>query len=432
MHCDEALNEFSRLIDREAPSSDHTPFMEHIAHCERCGAMWYELTRADAALLRAFMARRRAAGTVADRVIEQLRNARGRQWRIRSWLVPPAAAAAGFLVAAVLFQPGGKLPRMPAHVPLARLSLATGPTEVRAAPTVPWFGCPTNSNIVAGASVRTLDASRCEIQSNDGTQIRLDVGTVVELPTSRCVRLAEGELYSAVPADGTQFKVELPDAVVQTTRGKFDVTCAPGEASLTVIEGSASVACKSGLHNVDAGQRVRLVGGRIEESSNVIDPLQATAWVNELLLLKGPDNPELTERLNDILAQIGHAKLSYLYEDEIRRLGSRAALPLLRYVASPRSQSDAASRAAATRIAADLADETVIAELIALLADDDPQLRSHAARALQRLTGIAQGQPVQAWQDDPASCQPTREAWQAWWESRTTGRARPANAADRP
>lgn len=151
----------------------------------------------------------------------------------------------------------------------------------------------------------------------------------------------------------------------------------------------------------------------------VNDPLQATAWVNDLLILKGADDPELAERLNDILAQIGQTKVRYLYEDEIRRLGSRAALSLLRYVESPRSRASAVSRQTAARLAADLADSSVIGDLIRLLADDDPRIRVAVATALERLTGNNQGRSPATWQEALENCQPALEAWRVWWRERS-------------
>lgn len=419
MDCQQVLNELERLIDGELPDDTRAAVEAHLADCEGCRASGANLRGEDAELLRAFMPRRRAAARVADRVVDQLRKDRGHRSGWRSWASPVAAAAAGFLLAVLVFRPpGGREPAVPTVVPLARLAFATGPTEVRSPAAESWFTCPPSGDINAGAAVRTTDGARCEIEARDGTQIRLDTGTVIELPTARCVKLAQGELYSTVPGGGAVLTIETPDAVVEASQGKFDVACSSGEASLTVIEGSASLECKSGVRRVAAGQRVRLTDGRVAESAAVVDALQATAWINELLVLKGPDNPELADRLNDILAQVGQAKLSYLYEDEIRRLGSRAALPLLRFIESPRSQANIASRVSAARLAADLADSSVIGDLIALLADADPRVRVHAARALERLTGVNQGRPAGDWQDDLAACQPTLEAWRAWWQAR--------------
>lgn len=419
MDCPQALNELDRLIDGELPAEARAAVEAHLADCDACRAVCANLRAADAELLRAFMIGRTAASLVADRVIEQLPSqaVRRRDWR--SWGAPLLAAAAGFLLAVLVLRPPfGRRPAAMPAMPLARLALATGPTEMRAPAAEAWFACPPAGEINAGASVRTTDGARCEIEARDGTQIRLDSGTLIELPTAQCVKLAQGELYSTVPGGGAVLKIETPGAVVQASQGKFDVACSPGEASLTVLEGSANLECKSGVRRVAAGERVRLTDGQIEESAPVADPLQATAWINELLLLKGPDNPELAERLNDILAQVGQAKLSYLYEDDIRRLGSRAALPLLRFIESPRSHANATARISAARLAADLADSSVIGDLIALLADDDASVRVHAARALKRLTGLDQGRPADAWRDDPEACQPALESWRAWWQAR--------------
>lgn len=419
MDCQQALNELDRLIDGELPADARAAVEAHLDDCDACRAACANLRAEDAELLRAFMPRRTAASLVADRVIEQLPSqaVRRRDWR--SWVAPLAAVAAGFLLAVLVLRPPfGRPPAAMPAIPLARLALATGPTEVRAPTAEAWFTCPPAGDINAGAAVRTTDGARCEIEARDGTQIRLDSGTVIELPTARCVKLAQGELYSTVPGGGAVWKIETPGAVVEASQGRFDVACSPGEASLTVLEGSANLECKSGVRQVAAGERVRLADGRIDETTPVADALQATAWINELLLLKGPDNPELAERLNDILAQIGQAKLSYLYEDEIRRLGSRAALPLLRFIESPRSQANVTARVSAARLAADLADSSVIGDLIALLADADPSVRVHMARALERLTGLDQGRPAADWRDDPAACQPALESWRAWWQTR--------------
>lgn len=123
---------------------------------------------------------------------------------------------------------------------------------------------------------------------------------------------------------------------------------------------------------------------------------------------------------------LGHAKVSYLYEDEIRRLGRRAVLPLLRYVSSQRSRSDAVARVAAARIAADLADETAIGDLIALVDDKDALVRFHAHRALSRLAGGDHGSTTDAADQDPQSLKAVRGAWQTWWESRSNAPERPS------
>jgi hypothetical protein len=89
-----------------------------------------------------------------------------------------------------------------------------------------------------------------------------------------------------------------------------------------------------------AGHKVHIVDGKIAESQRVRDPLLDTSWVHEVLILKGDQSPELQQRIDDIWAQIGDTKMSYLYEEEVRRLGDACVTPLVRFIESSRSQSD--------------------------------------------------------------------------------------------
>lgn len=436
MDCQQIQTEIGRLVDGELTAEERSAIDAHLAGCADCRAVCDGVRIDDARLLRAFAPRRRAAAALADRVIERLKNDRLKndrlagetpaigqhRRRLRTWSIPLMAAAAGFLLAVIVIKSPLAPWRKPVEPPalsFARLAVATGPTEMRTPGEIPWFTCPVSGQLSAGDSVRTSAEARCELQASDGTQIRLAQNTEVQLPQPRRVKLSRGELYSCVTPDGGPFQVETPEAKIAATHGKFNLSCSAGEASLTVVEGSVSVECKSGTRQVEQGEQVRLVDGRALATVPVNDPLQATAWINDLLILKGADNPELAERLNDILAQIGQTKVSYLYEEEIRRLGSRAALPLVRYVESPRSRANAASRQTAARLAADLADSGLIGDLIRLLADDDPRIRVFAAAALERLTGKNQGRPAAAWQDDLEACRPAIDAWRAWWRERS-------------
>jgi hypothetical protein len=122
--------------------------------------------------------------------------------------------------------------------------------------------------------------------------------------------------------------------------------------------------------------------------------------------------------MNDILAQLGQAKLAHLYEEEIRRLGDHCVLPLVRFLESSRSQGDERKRVRAASIVADAAQPRSIPLLIELLADENPEVRFHAARGLERLTARDQGRPPAQWQSESwASCAPTHRAWQEWWET---------------
>jgi DNA-binding XRE family transcriptional regulator len=126
------------------------------------------------------------------------------------------------------------------------------------------------------------------------------------------------------------------------------------------------------------------------------------------------------ERVEELLARIGKSKVSNLYEAEIRSLGEYGVLPLLRYMASPRSRSDVERRLVAMRIISDLAPTWAIGELIVLLKDANADVRFLSARALERLTSQTQGYPPEKWRGATAELEPAVAAWQTWWSRNRT------------
>jgi hypothetical protein len=205
---------------------------------------------------------------------------------------------------------------------------------------------------------------------------------------------------------------------VKARRAKFDLRCPSDETVLTVVEGEATVEASGATRTVLAGEQVKIVAGRIAAEQMVRDPLFDTRWVHELLALKGADDPEMAERINDFLARVGQAKMATLYEDEIRRLGEPAVWPLMRYLASSGAEVEPAKRRTAARIVADLAGPRAIGDLIELLADADDHVRSEVARSLERLTGHDQGRPAEDWRADWLTCEPTQRQWRQWWDER--------------
>jgi hypothetical protein len=193
------------------------------------------------------------------------------------------------------------------------------------------------------------------------------------------------------------------------------------------------VRAAAGEQSVGAGERVTIVEGRVSAPDRVSDPLLETAWVTELLLLKGHDDPELAGRMDQFLARLGHAKLSLLYEDEIRRLGDHATGPLLAYLRTSDAAVETDRRQTAARLVADVAQPRWVPDLIALLADDDPEVRRFVAAGLNRLTGRDQGLAPADWAGTWTNCQSAYDQWQRWWDqnkerypaapARTPGRA---------
>jgi hypothetical protein len=299
-----------------------------------------------------------------------------------------------------------------------------------------WYTCPTATELTPGAGLRTEVGSSCEVSTRDGSQVRLNGDTQAHFSGARQVELARGQLWSHIAGGEAPFCVTVPDAKVLAEQGKINLSCQPGETVVTVVEGTARVESGEDSAMLDAGQSAKIVDGRLAGVQRVYDPVLVTAWIHELLAVKGPDDPEFSARMSDILAQLGQAKLSYLYEEEIRRLGDHCVLPLVRFLESSRSQGDEVKRVRAAGIVADVAQPRSIGLLIELLADENPRVRSHAARGLLRLTTRDLGRTPAQWESEPwSSSAPTYRAWQEWWDanrSRYPGAVEPKRPEPEP
>jgi hypothetical protein len=198
----------------------------------------------------------------------------------------------------------------------------------------------------------------------------------------------------------------------------LDCRAEPPQTTVLVLEGSAAVDGEGWNEVVQQGEQLLVRGDERTKQQPAIDPVVETRWVHDLLILKGGDDEELSQRIDRLWAQVGRAKLTHLYESEIRSLGGRSVTPLTCYIQSPQSQREHDRRVAAARLLADVAQVESIPELIALLSDEDGEVRYYAASALQRLTGQDFGRQPKDWQDNPwTDCQATASQWQAWWKT---------------
>jgi ferric-dicitrate binding protein FerR (iron transport regulator) len=423
--CEQALALLSAHLDREVQPDDRAALEGHLAGCPSCRAAAEALRLQDADLRRAFALRREAAAAVAERVVARLRAAPARRWR---WLPLLLAAAAGFLLAAAVFRPWRQQPdethTNPGPLPpvareMVQLALATGMVEVLPPGQSAWQDVPGGGKVEVGARIRTPSAVRCELRTADGSEVRLNGDTEVDLQAARHLALAHGQILASVVAGPVPFQVQVPEATVTAVGTQFDLRCQPAETTLTVLQGATRVQGQGPEATIRTGEVARIVNGRVAETRQGDDLIAATEWVHELLVLKGRDNEELAKRVNDILARIGHEKATFFSEEEIRRLGDHCVLPLKRYVCSEQSRApgEQGRRVSAARILADLADTGSIPDLIGLLGDPDGDVRFYAAKGLARLTGETQGRQPQDWRDNPQKdLQESVEGWQAWWQ----------------
>src|SRR6266853_2032887 len=105
MDCAQALALLMAHIDRELEPGDRPRLEEHLRQCAGCRASAEAHRLQDANLRRIFATRRQASTTVAERAIAHLRARPARLRRHLPWLTVVLSAAAGFLIAVLLFRP---------------------------------------------------------------------------------------------------------------------------------------------------------------------------------------------------------------------------------------------------------------------------------------------------------------------------------------
>jgi hypothetical protein len=430
MRCDEALNRLNARADGELRAEDVAGLEAHLHACAQCRGVAEGLSTIDAELRRALAGRRAAAARLADRTAALVRASAGAGVICAPPAVPAlglawgsmlVGLAAGFLVAVLVFRPWQTRPVRPgsssAGAPIARLAVASGPVEVREVSQLGFLRCPEDAPIAGDSVVRTGPDARCEIACEDGNALRLDCNTEVMLHRSEVVEVSRGRLWSTCRPGHKALEIQSGrGTIVPRAAAQFAVECQPNAVRLIVVDGTVHVQTAQKSMEVGAGQHVRIVAGNVEEDPEGGDSLLETGWVNGVLACHSSEHPELVERVHRLLANVGAAKLSLLYEDELRRLGDDGVPPLLAYLASTRGTPDVAQRATAARIVADVAQTRWIADLITLLPDENAEVRFHAARGLERLTGRDQGCEARAWQSQPRSaCAEGYQRWLEWW-----------------
>lgn len=424
MHCEEIQLKLNARTDGELSEEEIAAVDVHLVECSQCRLAADTVVAIDADLRRAFSARRQAAAQVAERTLDRLgalpvappSSMRGRRARI-AWGQVLVGLVLGFLLALVLpaswrRPEGGST----SALPVARLAVASGPVEVKEATQGNFFLCPTDASIAPHSIVRTGSDARCEIALDQGHALGLDRDTEVTLREQGNVEVKRGRVWSTSQPNQRDFQIQSRGTTfVAKGPAQLALACDPPAVSLTVVAGAVNVRTDGDSTDVGPGRHVRIVDGKLREDPNC-DPLLETAWVNRVLALRGSEDPELAGRVNRLLANIGAAKLSLLYEDELRRLGDDGVAPLLAYLASTKVMPNGVQRTVAARIAADVARTRWIPDWIELLTDANAEVRYHAARALERLTGRDQGCSAPAWRSQSwDQLAGAFQRWLSWW-----------------
>jgi anti-sigma factor RsiW len=457
--CEQAANLIFARIDDELAAADEAALDAHLAECAACRATLEAAALQDAAMVRAFASGRDAAAALARRVEHQVSTfapaplvAAAAPDRVRHgltrWAGWMAAAAAGFVVAVIVTRPSNPSPTaqwtqpqisvqpaVQAADPIAHLAFTSG--EVFACPSddKPWQPIAPGDALAPGAKVRTADAAKCELTLPGGSRLRLNSGTELRLAAARDVHLAGGQIFSAVAPDAAPLRIAAGDANV-TTAGRaaqLDVArvADAATATVTVVAGAAQVNDGQGkaATTVRGGESLRVCATPAGVDplptfacEPVDDPLKATRWLDDLLVLLPPDDPELLTRVDALLTRIVAERSKRTVtpgpiESDVRARGVAWAAPIARYALnhlSAPSDADRAKRRAAARLLADLAPSSCIGDLIPLLADEDGEVRFHTAAALNRLTGQTLGFSPDQCAATPRDDAPV-VAWRNWW-----------------
>ncbi len=410
MDCQRALNLISKRIDHEISHEEDALLAAHLMECASCSMMLEEITEQDQFLRQtltgvqddAHQAVEAAISVIqskasSDRTTTNLSTRRS-QLSIFS-VIAIVSAAAGFICSTIIHQNFVTPPLQPIIVPTiaAHLNISSGIVQAKPLGEKLWKILKPGEPIVEGTTIRTASDSRCEIVNPDGSSLRLNRDTELTVTNSREFKLAGGRIWSSVQKNTIPFKVGIPSSelAVVAVGTQFDVDHSNTTTVVSVIEGQARLESqhwKNSEENLlSGGEQAKVENNKIIEKGKFYNIARATTWMNELLVIKGEQDPELKARLDKLLAKIGRSKVSYLLEGDIRALGVSCVPPLLSYIKSTESKqghgSELKKRHSAARIATELAPAEYVPQLIELLQDEDGYVRSLACRALMRTTG---------------------------------------------
>lgn len=461
--CFNIQSQLSAWIDGELSENDSESVRVHIAECPECRSWEQSLQQLDMLLDKTVSEYADVAERIAANVLNQVNpgvspvpvrtksqlvsnSTKPSAGRLTRFLSPLVAAAAGFLLAWILFGPashdiaqldkprsesGRKNLGSPDVEPvLAHLVASTGNVEYRPPDQTDWLILDHASSFRCspGSEVRTPAGIRCELQTEDRCTIRLNETTQVAFRSPHEIELRSGQVWCCSTSNAELQIIASPaQPALSNTNSTLCFTCPPHGTMMSEVDrkfgcqvqspsGEANVRLGETKHRLQRGEIARFENGQLIIQPHHADSLLATSWMQPLLIQQGHDSPELGDRVNKLLANLGHSKIDHLYEEEIRSLGDYAVLPLLRFVQSEASHSVPDQRLRAMSIVSDMAPSWLIGDLIDLLADAEPQVRVRAATALQRLTGQSQGREPAQWSASLSELKESLERWRTWWQ----------------
>ena len=459
MKCEDCQQILSAWLDGELPSGEASSVSHHVEHCEDCSARVSELQVLDVQfkglvhpelpgedflhrVQRSFtdhprLNSERVAKEGSNPAKELNRNRSWSRWQDVFWLTSLATCLLiGFFLGSMRgsapqfamsdFHNGSELVDPPnassvtderdgqvlvESKPIAKIWFATaGDVEVSAPDSINFYSCPIRSDLAQGSRMRTR-AEKCEFRTSSGATIRMDIDTEVALEDADKLVLEKGRICLVVPSDTAEsgMVVKCGPAAIEVTGGVCDVQSDQESTQLIPLEGEAQFSCGNFGSSVAVGQRLAFAEGNEPEIESSLNPIVETRWLHDILTANTDAAQELEQRVNRILAELGYSKLTNLWEDELRNLGSKSVDPLIAFLLSEESKHQGIRhRGIAAVLVRDLADASHVPKLVNLLDDEDETVRFAAAAALKRLLGRNLAATPEQWRDSESE---KRQSW---------------------
>jgi hypothetical protein len=306
---------------------------------------------------------------------------------------------------------------------VAKVSVVIGVVETKAGEAGTYAPATAGADLEPGTFVRTGPGGKAALDFADGSELRLNQNTELEVQGPRKASLKIGGYYALIKKDEAVFEVVTPFAPLKTQEAVYAAsfekrdpsdplfkTVSRTETKIATFENKVQVVSKRYAQYLTAGYSCNLVDASLNTPDPTLRPMLATRWVHPILLARGKTSDEAAMRTTAMLDRLGAVEANDPSEAGLRDLGELAAPELAKYVKIPTGAGDLPRRRVAARVLADIAKNPL--DLLPTLRDPDAQIRISGANGLKRLTGEDLGKDDAFWSGDKAAT----EGWKAWDE----------------
>lgn len=305
---------------------------------------------------------------------------------------------------------------------VAKLGTTIGTVELRTSADAPYAPMTPGQDVAGGSWIRTPAGAKAIFDGADGTELRVDEGTELQL-FSRRLELVQGRFQLRVPS-GPAFAIKTKFSPMEIASGWVEISFRerdPGDprrktvsrtvTQVTCLDGVISVGSRRYTQKLTPGYFCELVDSQLNTPDPAPESVLASAWIHELLLAKDPRHPEMAERFQTLIRLLGQTRAPQA-EEVLRALGEKSVPFLAEYLKGSPGPLDAERRRRAARILADAAALGAAGDLVEILRDPDPEVRARTAAGLERLAGSNLGFDAAYWRG--AEIEKGRQAWQEW------------------